>query len=138
MPKLTNNIGLILILLGVVTYFASGAASATALIPAFFGIAFVGLGWLAGKKENMRKHAMHAALLLAILGLGGSFGGLIQVIGQLGGGVIERPAAAYAQAIMAFICIFFVVAGVKSFIDARKSPAPTIDNHEVSDEETAS
>lgn len=138
MPKLTTNIGLILILLGVVSYFASGAASATALIPAFFGIAFVGLGWLGGKKENMRKHAMHAALLLAILGLGGSFGGLIQVIGQLGGGVLERPAAAYAQAVMALICIFFVVAGVKSFIDARKSTTPTIDNHEVSDEEATS
>jgi len=138
MPKLTTNIGLILILLGVVTYFASGAASATALIPAFFGIAFVALGWLGGKKESMRKHAMHAALLLAILGLGGSFGGLLQVIGQVGGGVLERPAAAYAQAIMAIICIFFVAAGVKSFIDARKNPAPKIDNHEESEEATES
>jgi len=109
-----------MILLGVISYIATGAASATALIPAFFGIAFVGLGVLGSKKESMRKHAMHAALLLAILGLGGSLGGLISVLGVLGGGELERPAAAYAQAVMALICIFFVVMGVRSFIEARK------------------
>lgn len=121
MSKLSISVGILMILLGAGSFLLTGAASATALIPAFFGIAFVGLGVLGVNKESMRKHAMHAALLLAILGIGGSFGGLINVLGVLGGNELERPNAAYAQAVMAIICIYFVIAGVRSFIDARKS-----------------
>jgi len=123
MTKLSIYTGVFLIILGIASYIATGAASATALIPAFFGLAFVGLGLLGNRSENMRKHSMHAALLLAILGLGGSFGGLMSVFGVLGGGELERPAAAIGQAIMALACIFFLVAGVRSFIEARKKPA---------------
>jgi hypothetical protein len=121
MSKLSITIGVVMIVLGIASYILTGAASATALIPAFFGIAFVGLGALGAKKESMRKHAMHAALLLAILGLGGSFGGLMNVLGVLGGTELERPAASYAQAAMAIICIYFIVAGIRSFIEARKN-----------------
>ncbi|HKL14785.1 MAG TPA: hypothetical protein VJ915_04075 [Balneolaceae bacterium] len=121
MSKLSVTIGILMIILGAGSFLLTGAASATALIPAFFGIAFVGLGILGIKKESMRKHVMHAALLLAILGIGGSFGGLINVLGVLGGNELERPNAAYAQAIMAIICIYFVIAGVRSFISARKT-----------------
>ena len=120
MSKLSISIGILMIILGVGSFILTGAASATALIPAFFGIAFIGLGIIGINKETMRKHVMHAALLLAILGIGGSFGGLINVLGVMGGTELERPAASYAQAIMALICIYFVIAGVRSFIDARK------------------
>jgi len=120
--KLSTYIGILLILLGIGSYIITAAASATALIPAFFGIAFLGLGILGTKKESMRKHSMHAALLLAILGLGGSFTGLLNVFAVLGGEELARPEAAYAQAVMALICIFFIVAGVRSFIEARKKP----------------
>jgi len=119
--KLSISIGILMIILGVGSFVLTGAASATALIPAFFGIAFIGLGVLGINKEAMRKHVMHAALLLAILGIGGSFGGLINVLSVLGGSELERPSAAYAQAIMALICIYFVIAGVRSFINARKN-----------------
>jgi peptidoglycan/LPS O-acetylase OafA/YrhL len=122
-PKLTINIGVLLIILGILSYILTGATSATALIPSFFGLAFIGLGALGKKNESMRKHAMHAALLLAILGLGGSFGGLMNLFGMIGGETPERMAASIGQALMALICIFFIVAGVKSFIDARKKPA---------------
>lgn len=121
MPKLSINIGIILIILGMVFYIISGGASITALIPAFFGVAFGGLGMLAKRSESMRKHAMHAALLLALLGLGGSFGGLIAIIGAIGGTMPDRPQAAISQAIMAVLCIIFLVTGIKSFIDARKA-----------------
>ena len=124
MTKLSIYIGIALIILGIASYTITGAASATALIPAFFGLAFVGLGILGDKSESMRKHSMHAAILLAILGLGGSFTGLINVFGVLGGQVLEQPVAAYAQAIMALICIFFIIAGIRSFLEARKNPKP--------------
>lgn len=120
MPKLSISVGIILIVLGLTSYVATGAASATALIPSFFGIVFALLGLLGQKSEGMRKHAMHAALLLAILGLGGSFGGLISMIGAIGGEMPDRPAAAIGQAFMAVVCIAFLAAGIKSFINARK------------------
>lgn len=124
MPKLSKTIGYILILLGLVSYFGTGMESLTALIPSVFGLIFVGLGTYGERNENMRKHAMHAALLLALLGIGGSFGGLTQLLGALGGSSIDRPAAAAAQALMAILCIYFVILGIKSFIDARRQPAP--------------
>lgn len=130
MPKISKIIGIILILLGLVSYFGTGAVSFTALIPSFFGLIFFGLGYLAEKSESMRKHSMHAALLLAILGIGGTFGGLMSVFGALGGQTIENPPAAYAQAFMAILCIFFIILGVKSFIKARKSPQETMTTEE--------
>jgi len=122
MPKLSINLGIILIIVGIISYIATEAVSVTALIPAFFGAVFGGLGMLANRNESMRKHAMHAALLLAILGLGGSFGGLTAIIGLIfGGEAPERMSAAISQAIMAVLCIIFLVLGIKSFIDARKA-----------------
>lgn len=120
MAKLSISVGILLIILGIGSFALTGAASATALIPAFFGIAFIALGVIGINKETVRKHVMHAALLLAILGLGGSFGGLTKVFGVLGGNELTRPSASYAQAAMALICIYFVIAGIQSFIDARK------------------
>jgi hypothetical protein len=122
-PKISKYIGLVLIILGLAAYFGTGRISFTALIPSFFGLMFYGLGYLATISEDMRKHAMHAALLLAILGIGGTFGGLRSVFGALGGNPIDNPPAAYSQALMAILCLFFIILGVKSFIDARKTPA---------------
>ncbi len=124
MSKLSIYIGILLFVLGLASFLLTGAESYTALIPSAFGIVFFILGLVGQKSESMRKHMMHAALLLAILGLGGSFSGLIQMIGAIGGSMPERPAAAGSQSIMALLCIFFVIAGVKSFIDARKAPKP--------------
>ena len=123
MPKISKYIGIALILLGLISYFATGAEHFTALIPSFFGMVFYGLGYLADKTEEMRKHAMHAALLLAIFGIFGTYRGLMSVFGAMSGNPIENPAAAYSQAIMAVLCLFFLILGVKSFIDARKETA---------------
>lgn len=122
MTKLSVTIGLILIILGILTFIMTGAASATALIPSFFGIVFVGLGIWGQRDETIRKHAIHAALLLSILGVGGSIGGLLAMIKAIGGTMPVRPEAAIAQSIMALICVFFIAAAARSFFDARKSP----------------
>ena len=119
-PKLSINIGILLTLLGIMSFILTDFASITALIPSFFGIVLSGLGFLAIKSEPMRKHSMHAALLLALLGLGGSFSGLVALIGALSGNMPERMAAAVSQSIMAILCLIFLIAGIKSFVDARK------------------
>ena len=100
MFKLSIGTGIILTVLGLGGYVMSGGASPTALIPAAFGILFIVFGYLA-RKESMRRHAMHGAALLSLLGIIGSFKGTIAAVTMLGGGVVERPQAAIAQAIMA-------------------------------------
>lgn len=120
MTRLSVNTGILLVILGFAAYFLTGGASATALIPSLFGLVFIGLGFLGTRSESLRKHTMHGAILLAILGLGGSFGGLINLIRAIGGTMPERLEATIAQAVMAVICIIFVIAGIKSFIAARK------------------
>lgn len=118
MPKLTVVFGSIFIVLGVGGYFATDRVSMTALIPAFFGVAFVMAGYVA-RKENLHKHMMHVAVLLGVLGLIGSFTGLIKLFTLLGGGEVARPAAVVSQSIMAVLCLIFVIMCVRSFIAAR-------------------
>jgi uncharacterized membrane protein len=63
---------------------------------------------------------MHGALVLVILGFGGTVGGLIKFFRMLGGEVFERPSAIIVQAIMAVLCLVFLIFAIKSFIDARR------------------
>jgi len=68
MPKITVGLGVILFLLGIVGYILVDGASKTALIPSFFGVVFIILGGLAVANLNLRKHLMHGAAGLALLG----------------------------------------------------------------------
>jgi uncharacterized membrane protein len=123
MFKLSIGTGVILTVLGLGGYFMSGGVSPTALIPAAFGVLFILFGFLA-RKESMRRHAMHGAALLSLLGIAGTFKGTIAAVTLLGGGVVERPQAAIAQAIMAITCFIFLLLAIRSFVNARLKPAP--------------
>ncbi len=120
MAKLSITYGVIFILMGLISYFGISSESVTALIPAFFGIPMLILGWLA-LNEKYRKHSMHGAAVLMLLGFFGTVGGLIKFFKMLGGIQPERQAAVTVQAIMALMCIVFLIFAVKSFIDARKN-----------------
>jgi hypothetical protein len=115
--------GVILTILGVGGYLYSNGVSPTALIPAGFGILFILLGVLA-RKESLRKHVMHAAALLSLLGIIGSFKGTVAAVTLLGGGTVERPQAAVAQAIMVVVCVVFLLLAIRSFVNARLKPGP--------------
>jgi uncharacterized membrane protein len=78
------------------------------------------LGWLA-LNEKYRKHSMHGAAVLMLLGFFGTVGGLIKFFKMIGGEQLERPAAVTVQAIMGVMCLVFIVFAVKSFIDARRT-----------------
>ena len=119
MAGTTKIIGLLLIALGIASYFLTGRASVTALIPAFFGIPLLVLGLLAAAKEQFRMHIMHFAVLLGLLGVGGSFPGVIKLLKN----DMERPAAVYAQSVMAVICLVYVVLCIRSFVQVRKNKA---------------
>ena len=119
MTQTTIGIGIFLIVLGLIGFFVTGMQSVTALIPTFFGVLFLILGLIA-RKESARKMAMHIALVLGLLGLIGTFSGLIKFFVLITGGEIARPAAVIAQTIMALLLIFYLASGIKTFIDARK------------------
>ena len=119
MPATTIALGVALIILGVAGYGLSGAASLTALIPAAFGLLFVLTGLLA-RDDRRRMHAMHAAVVLALLGFLGSVRGLLR-IGDVFHATSVRPAAIIAQSIMAVLTLGYIVIAVRSFVQARKA-----------------
>lgn len=122
MAKLTIVYGVIFIIMGLYGYFGISSESITALIPTFFGIPMLILGWL-GLNEKYLKHAMHGAAVLVLIGFAGTVSGLIKFFKMLGGAETARPAAVTVQATMAALCLVFIVLAVKSFIDARRKKA---------------
>jgi uncharacterized membrane protein len=122
MPRIAVLVGSLLIVLGVASYLLTGRASMTALIPAFFGLPILILGWLA-LRVTWRRHAMHAAAALGLLGLIGSLRGVPATLALLSGETVERPTAVVAQSVMAVICLVFVVMAVRSFVAARRARA---------------
>jgi hypothetical protein len=116
MASTTRTFGIVLILLGVLSYLLTGRTSLTALIPAIFGAAFVILA-LVARSDAARKHAMHAAVVLALLGLLGTLGRLVPA---LAAGNLTRPAV-LAQLVMSVLMAIYIALGVKSFKEARRA-----------------
>jgi uncharacterized membrane protein len=114
--------GVLLGLVGVVGYFGAGMHP-TALIPAYMGLPFLVLGALA-YREGLRKHVMHLAAALGLIGLVVTaylaWSGLATLAT---GGEVEHPAAVYSKAITALLCAVFVALCVNSFIQARRRRA---------------
>lgn len=119
MAKLTVVYGVIFIVIGLYGYFGISSESVTALIPTFFGIPLLIIGWL-GLNEKYLKHAMHGAAVLTLLGFAGTVSGLIKFLKMLGGAETARHAAVIIQAIMAVLCLLFLILAIKSFINARR------------------
>ena len=120
MPGMTIALGVVLVALGAIGYFATDRQSVTALIPAFFGAVFLVLGAVA-RSPGARKHAMHVAAALGVLGVLGTARGLIGFFRMLGGAEVARREAVIAQAVMCVLCLVFVVLCVRSFVAARRS-----------------
>lgn len=119
MPNHAIWIGRLLVAVGIIGYgygMFNGNASLTALIPAAFGIVLMLLGHVAHAKETLRKHMMHMAVLLALIGFVLPAGRLISKASEF---VIS--AATLSQIVMALLCLVFVVLSVRSFIAARRS-----------------
>jgi hypothetical protein len=117
MPSTAIWFGRLLILLGVIGYgygISVGNASITALIPAAFGVVLMLLGHVASARENLRKHMMHAAVLVALIGLIASSSRLMMKVSEF-----TVSAASLSQLVMAVICLVFVILAVRSFMVAR-------------------
>ncbi|MEW1981146.1 hypothetical protein AB0333_09490 [Citricoccus sp. NPDC079358] len=116
MPGITIGVGVLLIIVGVIAYFMSGATSWTALIPTILGVLIL-CGGLIGLKSP--KIGVHAGLVLALLGILGTSMNVLQ-LGALFAGEAERPAAVIASTVTFVLLVVYVVLGVRSFIRARR------------------
>jgi len=119
MAPTTLLFALAYILLGLGGFVLTGSTHKTALIPCAFGVLFVLFGLLAFK-EKLRKHAMHAAVLVALLAFVGTAKALAH-LPDLFRGTAEKPAAVITQAVNAFLSLGFIILAVRSFIQARRA-----------------
>jgi hypothetical protein len=94
---------------------STGHASVTALIPAAFGLALAILGAIGKAKESLRKHLMHVAVLIALIGC------IVPAVRLLRMPEYTMNAAFFAQLGMSLVCLAFVILSVRSFINARRS-----------------
>ena len=117
MASTTIAFGLVLLVLGLASYLLTGMVSVTALIPSAFGVMLALCGVIA-RDDRKRKHAMHGAVLIALLGFGGTVPGLMK-IGSVLAGTSERPAAVIAQTIMAVLMLIYLAMAIRSLIAAR-------------------
>lgn len=118
MTTITLAVGAVLTLLGIAGYALTGAASLTALIPSLVGVLILACGALA-RREKLRRHAIHAALAVALLGALGSLMNVVK-IGQVFAGTAERPTAIVVSTIMFVVLVAYIAVGVRSFIGARR------------------
>ena len=115
MASTTILFGLVLTLIGLAGYFLTGTSSFTALIPAALGILLMVLGFLA-RSEASRKHAMHAAATVALVGFVGALMSLLRTPAG-----VRSAIALYSQLATTVLTGLFVVLCVKSFIAARRA-----------------
>ncbi|HVM19315.1 MAG TPA: hypothetical protein VM307_05075 [Egibacteraceae bacterium] len=120
MTTITRLLGATLIVVGIVAYVATGADSITALLPAFLGALILVLGVVAARPAAHR-HAIHGALVLALLGLLGTLMNVAELPAVLAGRDVERPGAVVASSVTAVLCLVYLVLGVRSFIAARRN-----------------
>jgi hypothetical protein len=123
MTRLTFAIGGILTVVGIVAYVVTGAASVTALIPTFVGLLLLVCAVLA-RRPTLHRHSIQAALVIAVLGAAGSLMNVVK-LGDVFAGTAQRPSAVVVSTIMFVLLVLYIIMGVRSFIAARRSPAPT-------------
>jgi hypothetical protein len=111
--------GIFLIVLGVASYILTNAVSLTALIPSYFGLIVLPMGLLSLLKPAHKRHFLHVAAAVALLGILGTVGGLMRAFQMLGGAEMLRPEATIAQATMCAVSIVFLAFCIRSFINAR-------------------
>ena len=107
------------LVLGIAGFVLTGSTHKTALIPCVFGVLFLIFGLLA-RKDNLRKHVMHAAVLIALLAFLGTARSLPH-LPELLNGTAEKPAAIITQSLNAGLSLLYIILAVRSFIQARRA-----------------
>jgi len=122
-PTIVIGIGMLLI--GLQGYFDFGGVlrvkehSPTALIPAAIGAVLIVCGILS-RDDRLRKHVMHLAAVVGVVGFFGAIWRPVKALAQEG--TVDLSAAPVRLQLMtALLCLVFVVMCVQSFIAARRA-----------------
>lgn len=123
MAKVTMVFGILLIILGLVGFYGTGAVHHTALIPTWFGLALGVFGFLAiSPNEGRRKLFMHINVTIGLLGLIGAIASALHAYGHARSlGMDPDYKALASQLTMAGLMLIYVNLCVRSFIQARRS-----------------
>jgi hypothetical protein len=117
-PKIALAVGIVLLVVGGWAFTASGpGASPTALIPALLGLGLAVAG-LVGLRGQARRHAMHAAAVVALIGVLGSG---YQLIARPSAGSEHADIAQTAGLLNLALCGGFLVLAIWSFVQARRA-----------------
>ena len=121
MAKLTIFFGVLLALIAVAAFVATGSSHPTALIPAGAGLLFVIFGILANS-ENPKKRMlwMHIAVTIALLLFLGTIPADIQAYHLSHGTEYPHPIAILEKSGKSLLRLLFVALCVRSFIAARR------------------
>jgi hypothetical protein len=119
MFRVTVVVGFVLVAMGFIGYLVTGASSPTALIPSLVGLLLFGCAAVARARYAL---GMHLAMAVALLGALGALPNVAKV-GQLLDGTAERPAAVVVSTLMFLVLLGYLVAGIRSFVVARKAGA---------------
>jgi hypothetical protein len=121
MPRTAILFGVLLLALGLGDYFGNTERHwLVVLLPALMGLAILVLGIAALIKRSWRRGAMHAAVIVGLVG----FVATVHSVYELGSIVMEKPSL-LVESTMAVLCGIFVYLSVKSFLVARLGRQPT-------------
>lgn len=121
MAKLTIGFGIILVLLAVAGFVATGSSHPTALIPAIFGLLFILFGALANTPNSRKRMLwMHIAVTLGLLGFLATIPADLAVAKLSRGADLPHPAAIVEKAAMSLLCLLYVLFCIRSFVNARR------------------
>ena len=112
---LTIIIGLLLIIVGILSRVLTGTSSITALIPAFFGLPILVLGWLS-LAPNRTRWSMIAVGIIALLGIIGTY----SVLGSLLQGN-PLSAVTISRGSMFVLCIIQLISSIMAIMPRAKS-----------------
>jgi hypothetical protein len=123
MAKVTLVFAVLLIALGLIGYIGTGSQHATALIPAWFGLALGIFGLLSiSPSEARRKIFAHINVTIGLIGfLGGAVEALRGYLRAKSVGLVPDPIALASKLTMAGLLLIYVILCVRSFIAARAS-----------------
>jgi peptidoglycan/LPS O-acetylase OafA/YrhL len=123
MARVTYVFGVLLILVGLVGYFATGSVHPTALIPTWFGLALgIGAFLAISPSESRRKLFMHINVTVGLVGLIGAVASALHGYEHARSlGMDPDYKALTAQLTMAVLLLVYVNLCVRSFIQTRRS-----------------
>lgn len=115
MLKVTFLIAGLLTIVGIVFYFLGGMAHPQALAPVVIAILLTICAVIVVAKQNWRKHVMHVALLIALLGILSMIQPLTIALQSWGNDFM------LAEVIITMaLCALYILIGIRLFISRRK------------------